>query len=218
MEQLVALIVAIVNKVGYPGLIVGMFLESSFFPFPSEVIIPPAGYLASQGKLSLGLVILFGLLGSLLGALFNYWLALKLGRPLLLRLGRYFGLTAKGYAKAEGYLRRHGAIGTFVGRLIPGLRQYISLPAGLARMALGQFALFTALGAGIWTAILAYLGYFIGENQALLRPYLREVTIYTAIGLAVIVLAYILILRLRRQRARPADSDPGAGRDGPERE
>ncbi len=201
MQQLIAAIVGLVERVGYPGIMLGMFLESSFFPFPSEVVIPPAGYLASQGRLSLGLVILSGIMGSLLGALFNYWLALKLGRPLILRLGRYFGLTEKRYDRAESYLKRHGEISTFVGRLIPGLRQYISLPAGLARMGLGRFALCTALGAGIWATVLAWLGYLIGENERLLQRSLREVTIYTAIGLVIIILAYILWhRRLRRAK------------------
>lgn len=207
MHQLVAAIAGLVEKIGYPGIIAGMFLESSFFPFPSEVIVPPAGYLASQGRLSLGLVILSGLGGSLLGALFNYWLALRLGRPLILRLGRCFGLTERRYGKAERYFRDHGEISTFVGRLIPGLRQYISLPAGLARMALGRFALFTLLGAGIWVTVLAWLGYFVGENQELLARHLRQITIYTGIALASIVLAYVLWQR--RRAALVKDSQNG---------
>lgn len=202
MHQLVAAIVGLVEKIGYPGIIAGMFLESSFFPFPSEVIVPPAGYLASQGRLSLWLVILSGLCGSLLGALFNYWLALRLGRPLVLKLGRYLGLTERRFGKAERYFREHGEISTFVGRLIPGLRQYISLPAGLAQMTLGRFALFTMLGAGIWATVLAWLGYFVGENQELLAKHLRQITIYTGIALASIVLAYVLWQR-RRGGRRP---------------
>lgn len=216
MKQLIAAIVDLVERAGYPGIVLGMFLESSFFPFPSEVIVPPAGYLASQGRLSLWLVVLSGIMGSLLGALFNYWLALRLGRPLILRLGRYFGLTERGYARAERYLRRHGALGTFVGRLIPGLRQYISLPAGLARMGLGQFVLSTTLGAGLWTAVLAWLGYLIGENEALLRQSLRAVTIYTAIGLAAIILAYSLYFYFRRRRGRRRARSLNGSRDGPE--
>lgn len=190
MQHLIATIVEVVGELGYPGIVALMFLESSFFPFPSEVVIPPAGYLASQGRMSLPVVVLLGTLGSLLGALFNYWLSLKLGRPLLLRLGRYIGLTQRRYAKAEGYFRQHGEISTFAGRLIPGLRQYISLPAGLARMHLGRFALFTALGAGIWVSVLAWLGYLIGENQELLQRSLHQVTVYLAIFLALTVLVY----------------------------
>ncbi|MFQ6116735.1 MAG: DedA family protein, partial [Candidatus Bipolaricaulia bacterium] len=186
-----------------------MFLESSFFPFPSEVIIPPAGYLASQGRMSLWVVIALGTLGSLLGALFNYWISLKLGRPLILKFGRYLGLTEKRYSKAESYFRAHGEVSTFVGRLVPGLRQYISLPAGLARMNLWRFALFTTLGAGIWVTVLAWLGYFIGNNQELLKRSLHQITIYIAIFLVFIVLLYSWWHRRRSRRALLPEDDPG---------
>jgi len=208
MHRLISTLLGVIERIGYPGIVLGMFLESSFFPFPSEVIVPPAGYLASQGRMSLWLVVLSGLSGSLLGALFNYWISLKLGRPLLLRLGRYLGLTERRYARAEDHFRRHGEISTFIGRLIPGLRQYISLPAGLARMDLGRFVLFTALGAGIWTAILACLGYLIGENEALLRRSLREIMIYTGIAVAIIVSVYIL---WHRRTLSPGSGTRGDG-------
>ena len=190
MHLIISTIVNIVSKMGYLGIVAAMFLESSFFPFPSEVVIPPSGYLASQGEMSLGAVIVLGTLGSLLGALFNYWISLVLGRPLILKFGRYLGLTEKRYSKAESYFRAHGEVGTFVGRLVPGLRQYISLPAGLARMNLWRFALFTALGAGAWVTVLAYLGYFIGNNQELLKKSLHQITIYIAISLALLILLY----------------------------
>ena len=208
MEQVISAIVGTVERLGYLGIVAAMFLESSFFPFPSEVVIPPAGYLASQGRMELWLVIILGTLGSLLGALFNYWISLALGRPLILKFGRYLGLTTKRYSKAEGYFRRHGEIGTFAGRLVPGLRQYISLPAGLARMHPGRFALFTALGAGIWVTMLAWLGYLIGENQELLRRSLHRITIYTAIFLVFIVLLYSWWHRRRSRRAASAKDAP----------
>jgi membrane protein DedA with SNARE-associated domain len=209
MHLIIATIVEVVGKLGYLGIVAAMFLESSFFPFPSEVVIPPAGYLASQGRMSLWLVIILGTLGSLLGALFNYWISLKLGRPLILRYGRFFGLTPRTYNKAEKYFRKHGEISTFVGRLVPGLRQYISLPAGLARMHLLRFAIFTGLGAGIWVTVLALLGYFIGNNQELLKKSLHWVTIYTAIFLIFIVLLYVWWSRRRsHRRALPAGDDP----------
>lgn len=200
MDLIISTIVGIVGKMGYPGIVAAMFLESSFFPFPSEVVIPPAGYLASQGKMGLWLVIIAGTLGSLLGAVFNYWISLKLGRPLILKLGRYLGLTERRFNRAEGYFRKHGEISTFVGRLIPGLRQYISLPAGLARMHQGKFALFTALGAGIWVIVLAYLGYFIGNNQELLTKYLHQITTYTAISLVILILLYVWWHWYRRRK------------------
>ncbi len=126
-----------------------MFLESSFFPFPSEVVIPPAGYLAARGEMDLAMVILMGILGSLLGALFNYWLSLKFGRPFFERYGRYLWISKRSLDRAERFFDEHGHITTFVGRLLPGIRQYISLPAGVARMNLFLFCLFTGLGASI---------------------------------------------------------------------
>jgi len=200
MSALLATIVSIVNGMGYLGITAAMFLESSFFPFPSELVLPPAGYLASQGKMELWIVVLLGIVGSLLGALFNYWISLRLGRPLILRFGRYVGLSARAYDRAEEAFRRHGEISTFVGRLIPGLRQYISLPAGLARMPIGRFVLFTGLGAGIWASILSLLGYIIGNNQELITSSLHKITIYTGGGIVLLVIAYVLWYRHRRKR------------------
>ena len=200
MSALLATIVSIVNGMGYLGITAAMFLESSFFPFPSELVLPPAGYLASQGKMELWIVVVLGIVGSLLGALFNYWISLRLGRPLILRFGRYVGLSARAYDRAEEAFRRHGEISTFVGRLIPGLRQYISLPAGLARMPIGKFLLFTGLGAGIWASILALLGYIIGNNQELITSSLHKITIYTGGGIVLLVIAYVLWYRHRHAK------------------
>ena len=200
MSALVATIVSIVNGMGYVGIAAAMFLESSFFPFPSELVLPPAGYLASQGKMELWIVVVLGIVGSLLGALFNYWISLRLGRPLILRFGRYVGLSARAYDRAEEAFRRHGEISTFVGRLIPGLRQYISLPAGLARMPIGRFVLFTGLGAGIWASILSLLGYIIGNNQELITSSLHKITIYTGGGIVLLVIAYVLWYRRRHAK------------------
>ena len=171
LYKIIATIVAIVGKFGYGGIIVMMFLESSFFPFPSEVVIPPAGYLAERGEMNFFLVVTAGILGSILGALFNYWLALKLGRPALLRYGRYVGLTPTAFDRVEKFFSDHGIFGTFIGRLIPGIRQYISFPAGLARLPLIPFILATGLGAGIWVIILAVIGYLVGNNQELISSY-----------------------------------------------
>jgi membrane protein DedA with SNARE-associated domain len=196
-HQVVLWVVDTVSLWGYPGIIVLMFLESSFFPFPSEVVIPPAGYLASQGEMSLSLVIAAGIAGSLLGACFNYWLAVKWGRPLFERYGRYVLLTPAALEKSEKYFARHGHISTFVGRLLPGIRQYISLPAGLARMNLPLFIVFTTLGAGIWVVILALGGYLIGNNQALIVQYLHQIMIAIVSLCLVLVTTYIWVRRHR---------------------
>lgn len=187
-HQLVTWIVDTVGHWGYPGIVTLMFLESSFFPFPSEVVVAPAGYLAFQGEMSLGLVILSGTTGSLLGACFNYWLAVRWGRPFFERYGRYVLLSQKSLAQADRFFDRHGHISTLVGRLLPGIRQYISLPAGLTRMNLAQFTLFTVLGAGIWVTVLAVAGYLFGQNQEVLMARLH------GIGWAVIALCLVLIM------------------------
>lgn len=186
-----------IEGLGYLGIIALMFVESSFFPFPSEVVIPPAGYLAAQGKMDLLGVILCGTLGSLLGALLNYFLALKLGRPFLDRYGNRLLVSRRTLEKAEGFFDRHGAISTFVGRLLPGIRQYISLPAGFSRMSLVPFCLYTSLGAGIWVTVLALVGYWFGNNQEALREHLREVSLGVILLAAVVVGLYVLHLRRR---------------------
>ena len=198
-HQIVIWVVDTVSLWGYPGIIVLMFLESSFFPFPSEVVIPPAGYLASQGEMSLSLVIAAGIFGSVLGAGFNYWLAVKWGRPLFERYGRYVLLTPAALEKSERFFARHGHISTFVGRLLPGIRQYISLPAGLARMNLPLFIVFTALGAGIWVVILALTGYLIGNNQELIGQYLHQIMLGIVSLCLVLVTGYVF---LRKKRSK----------------
>lgn len=145
-----------------------MTIESSFIPFPSEIIVPPAAYFAMQegSHLNIYLVVLFATIGALLGAMINYYLALWVGRPIVYkfansRIGHMCLIDAQKVEKAEQYFDKHGAISTFIGRLIPAVRQLISIPAGLARMKFTTFALFTSLGAGIWNIILAALGYML---------------------------------------------------------
>ena len=185
-------VVATVESWGYFGIFVSMFLESSFFPFPSEVVMIPAGYLAFQGKMHLFMAIFSGVAGSLFGALFNYFLAAKYGRPFLLRYGRYFFLKPESLQKLEVFFAKHGDISTFNGRLIPGIRQYISMPAGLARMPLGKFSLYTVLGAGIWVSVLALLGYYLGANEAQVAQYLKSATLIAMLFIAGLSLFYWL--------------------------
>jgi len=170
-----------------------MFLESSFFPFPSEVVMIPAGYLSQRGDMNLFLAISSGIFGSLLGAWFNYYLSILLGRPLLLKLGRYVGLSEKKFTKVDRFFQNHGEITTFVGRLIPAIRQIISCPAGLARMNIAKFTAYTAAGAGLWVTILAVLGFIIGENQELLKKYSHQLTVLLLIFSVVLVAVYIFV-------------------------
>jgi len=164
---------------GYFGIFLLMAVESSFLPFPSEIVLIPAGYLAEQGQMSVPLIMGSALAGSLLGAFINYYLALTLGRKFLQNYGKYFFINEATLEKMENFFAKHGAISTFIGRLIPGIRQLISVPAGLSRMNLTVFSIYTALGASIWAFILTMLGYFIGENQELIDIYLKQITIAT---------------------------------------
>ena len=183
----------LVNQIfdwGYLGIFIMMAIESSFVPFPSEIVLIPAGYLASKGDMSLSMIMLAALGGSLLGAFTNYYLALTLGRKFLLTYGKYFFIKEEALVKMENFFAKHGHISTFTGRLIPGIRQLISIPAGLSKMNLMQFSVFTTLGAGIWALVLTLLGYFLGENQALISQYLKEITIAVLGAIFIIALIY----------------------------
>ena len=199
MKEIALWIVNTVGGLGYTGIFFLMFLESSFFPFPSEVVMPPAGYLASKGKMSLALAIASGTAGSLAGALFNYYLAMFLGRSFIVKYGRYFLFTPEKLEKMERFFQRHGAISMFVGRLLPGVRQYISLPAGISRMNVLVFSVFTVLGAGIWVSVLAVIGYLVGNNEELLKRHLHLAT--AALVLFSVVVVGVYWLRLRRRRS-----------------
>jgi membrane protein DedA with SNARE-associated domain len=153
----------------------------------------PAGYLASKNEMNLIFVILFGIFGSLAGALLNYILAIRYGRDFLVKFGKYLFMKDGTLEKIEVYFKKHGAISTFIGRLIPGIRQYISFPAGLAKMDLMKFSIYTSIGAGIWVTILTLLGYFIGENEILIKEYIRIITISILIILTIAGFIYYKI-------------------------
>lgn len=191
LHEIVDFILNTVSDWGYFGIFAMMFLESSFFPFPSEVVMVPAGYLAFKGEMNLFAAIAAGTFGALAGAVFNYYLASSLGRKFLEKYGKYLFMKEETIAKMEKFFTDHGHISTFSGRLIPGVRQYISLPAGLAKMHMPTFAFYTTLGAGIWVTILALLGYFVGQNQELIHENLREITIGILIVLAILVAWYV---------------------------
>jgi membrane protein DedA with SNARE-associated domain len=191
VQEIVNFIVESVGSLGYLGIFFMMFLESSFFPFPSEVVMVPAGYLASKGEMNIYFVVFFGIFGSLAGAIFNYYLAVRFGRRFFIRYGKYLLLKEDTLDKMEKFFIDHGHISTFTGRLIPAVRQYISLPAGLARMDIWKFSLYTSLGAGIWVIILTLLGYFIGENQALLKEYLHSIIITILCIISIGIIWYI---------------------------
>ncbi len=153
--------------------------------------MPPAGYLAYKGEMSFSLAVLSGVLGSLSGALFNYFIAYRFGRPFIMKYGECVFISREKFKKIEDFFDNHGEITTFIGRLLPGVRQYISFPPGLAKMNLFRFSFYTALGAAIWVFILTYLGYAIGKNEKLLKENLNKVTFLLLLFSFLIVLLYI---------------------------
>ena len=197
IHEYAQLLVDLIFDWGYLGIFIMMAIESSFIPFPSEIVLIPAGYLASQGEMSVFMIMLSALGGSMIGAFINYFLAFTLGRKILVKYGKYFFIKESALLKMESFFEKHGHISTFSGRLIPGIRQLISIPAGLARMNLLEFSLFTALGAGIWALVLTLLGYFIGENQELINTYLTQITIGVVALLVVIAGVYYRLKRVR---------------------
>ena len=193
-----------------------MAIESSFVPFPSEVVMIPAGFLAARGELGLGsplaavwVAVAVGVLGSLAGAYVNYYLALWVGKPFLEKYGKWFFLKPAALERACEVFNRYGAATTFVCRMVPAIRQLISIPAGIARMPIGAFTLFTALGAGVWTIILAFVGYGLGRSAGDIT-YLELCTkgkemaashLPLVIGAAlVLVAAYVLASKLVMRR------------------
>ena len=190
LRELAQDLVDLIFDWGYIGIFLLMAVESSFIPFPSEIVLIPAGYLASQGEMSLSMIMLSGLGGSMVGAFVNYFLALLLGRRVLEIYGKYIFISNKSLDKMDSFFAKHGHISTFVGRLIPGIRQLISIPAGLAKMNIVQFSVFTMFGAGIWALVLTLLGYFIGENQELIHSYLKQITIIVVLSLIIISTLY----------------------------
>ena len=192
-----------------------MAVESSFIPFPSEVVVPPAAYVAGiEGSnlhttdsypLNVLLVVLFGTLGAIIGAIINYLLAMWLGRPIIYafadsKLGHLCLLSAEKVKKAEDYFNEHGKVSTFVGRLIPGIRQLISIPAGLCKMHLGQFLFYTFLGAGVWNVVLALLGYIAHGQMDLIHEYSHELSIAIMALLALIVVYFIVKTIIKRYK------------------
>lgn len=193
MQEIFNFIIETASAWGYFGIIVLMTLESCFIPFPSEVVMIPAGYLAHKGELNLSLCILSGIFGSILGALINYYLCFFWGKGFVLRYGRFFGITEEKFAKFENFFNKHGEFSTFVCRLLPGIRQYISMPAGLAKMKLVNFIIFTAAGSGIWVSILVFLGYFLGENEELIKEYLHQILLFILLFVFILSIIYIKI-------------------------
>lgn len=196
------------DNMNYGTVTLLMTIESSFIPFPSEVIVPPAAYKATKpdSDMNIVLVVVFATLGALIGAVINYYLALFLGRPIVYKfaeskLGHMLLLDAKKIETAEKYFDKHGKSSTLIGRLVPAVRQLISIPAGLAKMNLATFLTFTALGAGIWNIILAVLGYLAAGQSDMIEKYSHELS-YVLIGLGILFVAYLIFKAIRKKNKK----------------
>lgn len=198
ISSLISFLVEFINDIGYLGIFIGMFLESTLVPLPSELIMIPAGLAASTGSMNLHIALLVGTVGNIAGAVFSYYLALSVGRTILFRIGKYFFVRAETIIKIENFFQNHGHISIFIGRLLPGFRHFISLPAGVAKMDIKLFLLYTTLGSTIWNAILIVLGFFIGTNQKLIEENLHEITLGLFVTCALMIIGYIFLKPTRK--------------------
>ncbi|NVN90438.1 MAG: DedA family protein [Desulfuromonadales bacterium] len=197
MHALVQWLLDTIGSMGYPGIFLLMAMESSVIPVPSELVMPPAGYLAFQGQMNMAAAILCGALGSLVGAYANYFASHYLGRPLIIKYGRYVLIPPDKFERVELFFLKHGEISTFIGRLLPVVRHLISIPAGLSGMNHLRFSLYTLLGAGIWCSILTGIGYVIGENQQLIMQYAHQALVWVVVFSIALISVYVW-----RQRRR----------------
>lgn len=190
MYEFLISLVELVKAMGYTGLFIMTFVESTFVPIPSEVTVIPAGYLVSEGEMSFVVTYLTTIFGTVAGSLFNYWIARKFGRSLLIKYGKYFFITDEKLKSIELFFKRHGIFSTFSGRLLPGIKHFISFPAGIGKMNLRLFISFTAFGGAIWNGILLGVGYFIGRNEDIVKKYIFQINILIVLSLFAIAWAY----------------------------
>jgi membrane protein DedA with SNARE-associated domain len=198
-------LLATIGAMGYPGIFLLMAMESSVIPIPSELVMPPAGYLAHQREMNIWVAILCGTVGSLVGAYANYFAAHYLGRPLILKYGKYVWITEEKFAHVETFFHKHGEISTFIGRLLPVVRHLISLPAGLAGMHHWKFSLYTLLGAGIWVTVLTWIGWFIGKEQALIMKYSHQAVIGVVVFSALLITLYVWRQKRKSEANKPSE-------------
>ena len=203
LERFIDWLLKTLLDLGYPGIIALMAMESSILPVPSELVMPPAGYWAAKGQMSFPIALVCGVVGSIIGALANYYGAQLIGRPLIQRYGKYVLLSEKNLLRSEKFFIEHGEISTLIGRLFPVIRHLISIPAGLHRMPLPKFILYTAVGAAVWCAILTWIGYFLGQHEGVLRT--EEIHRYVTWAMVVLIpvtLIAIWIYVVRRRHPK----------------
>lgn len=206
MYEILQILLSLVDRLWYLWIFVMMTIESSFIPFPSEVAMVPAGFLVSEWKMNLVLVFLAGTLGAMFWASINYFLWMKLWKPVVQKLihnyGKYILLNEHHYNTSEKYFEKHGAITTLVGRFIPWVRQLISIPAGIFRMNYPTFVIFTAIGAGTWNAILIAIGYIAGENLEKMKELKIDAILIMLVLMGFIIIAYVKYVKSQAKKLR----------------
>ncbi len=200
LERFIDWLLHTLLDLGYPGIVALMAMESSILPVPSELVMPPAGYWAAKGEMSFAVVLVCGVLGSVIGALANYYGAQLIGRPLIQRYGKYILLNERNLLRSERFFAAHGEISTLIGRLFPVIRHLISIPAGLHRMPLPKFILYTAAGAAVWCAILTWIGYFLGQHEGALRS--EEIHRYVTRALLLLIPLTLIVIGIYVLRRR----------------
>ncbi len=201
------LIIDWISTLGYPGIFVLMTIEGIITPIPSELIIPFAGYLAAQGEMSIVLVVVIGTAGAAIGNTVAYFIGYRLGRPLIQRYGRYIFLDERDLGLAERWFAKYGDIGILLGHALPGVRSFISFPAGIGKMRFRNFVLFSTVGAVIWTTVLAVAGYVLLEEWRRFAETTENIDLYVVIAAAAVIIGYLYWNKRRRR----ADADPGTG-------
>lgn len=197
-EIILQYIVSLVESLGYLGIFLMTVIEGTLIPIPNEVTMIPAGYLVAAGKMHIFGVLFAGLLGNLVGGLITYYVAYHYGRDLLRKFGKYVFFSESKLDQVDAYFAKHGPISIALGRIMPGLKHFISFPAGLAKMDIKLFSIFTILGGGLWIVMLVTLGYFIGDNEATIEPYLKKMQWSIVIGVVAIVGLYLFIKRRKK--------------------
>lgn len=201
--MLISFITSAISTSGYLGIFVLMIAESALIPLPSEVIMPFSGYLVSTGKFNFAYVVMAGSIGNLVGSLIAYYVGSHVGREFILRYGKYLLLKKSHLDLTETYIKKYGDRSTFIGRMLPGVRTYISFPAGLATMNLRKFVVYTLIGSIIWNSALTYVGVQLGNNWQHLLDYTEYIDIAVIIGVAIV--AVIFLRSVRQRKAKPKD-------------
>ena len=199
VEQIALFCLNIISSLGYFGVFFLMSLESMIFPIPSELVMPFAGFLVANGEMQLGGVVMFATLGSIFGSLLSYYIGKYGGNRFVFRYGKYFLLNEEHLKSTERWFSRKGEVTIFIGRFIPVVRHVISIPAGIGKMNLRRFIIYTIIGAGIWNLFLAYVGFLLGSNWTIIKQYFDYIS-WTIFGLIILIGLYFLIRAIKRRR------------------